>query len=209
MSPSRVGLCCSRVASVSTNPRLPSVSVVLRQAVPASAATNCRAMQSLPRTARHSSGVIRSSALPWPQCLLPQVASSPRQVKCLPQSQRPVGHQTPCAASAIPDNVSNTPRKFGDCTTTAATSSFNALLIAAYVHCSVFRVADLLHMQPGIFCISPQHFAIFRMHRPRHQYPASPGQPFLPSAPLPWSPSLRHTSKAFATSWPVNWHINV
>ena len=82
-----------------------------------------------------------------------------------------------CASDARRGICSRTPKKFGDCTTTAAVSVVDRRFEAIRVHLARARESDFVDAQSEIARVRLQHLAILRMQRARHDHAMPPGQP--------------------------------
>src|SRR5262249_8423485 len=113
-----------------------------------------------------------------------------------------------CAASAISGSVSSTPKKFGDCNTTAATSSFSAPWIAAVSTepLLVYLISSKCSPEFLAYVCSTSRYSgcTDRATSPRVRPVSRSG--ISPASVVAVAPSYM---EALATSCPVNWHISV
>jgi len=116
-------MCCSRVASVSTNPRWPSESVVCPASRP-----GIWADKLVPRSnhARERPAVTRGSPKLWPSIATMSASAGglTRPRRHLPQNRDDEHRTSRCVKIRERRIRFGSRRKVGDCTTTAATSSF-------------------------------------------------------------------------------------
>ena len=82
-----------------------------------------------------------------------------------------------CATSASAGTSSSTPKKFGDCTTTAARARERFRFQRGAIELAGRGVADLFNFQAQIFRVGVQNLPVFGMHGARDQHVMAAGEP--------------------------------
>ena len=156
-------MCCSRVASVSTKPRLPLRSVVWPTRRPGICRTYSRrgdhpaigaaeAERHTERLRFHGDDVSRSAAVrQFPTKPLPRLR---------PPASRLCGGRSRATASTS----SIVPKKFGDCIRTHAVSAVIAVSSSFEIDAAVVAESDGRERHSLMKGVSREHFAILRMH---------------------------------------------